>query len=215
MLSPRGEEMNRRILFGVDDDEALSASGAHEAIHRQRCPGADGLPRHDRPLMHLAFHDVHLECPVDRCRRMLQESTARWLPAAEAHGDGRFLAWLGFGGAIRVDKEVEVTIGPPAHDGDRLVIPIGWRGTGLEGLFPVFDGAFRLRPLRPSVCRLSLVGTYEPPLGELGRRLDGAGLRQVAEATIRDLAEAVAARISVQAGTPAQASWPTSSRWRR
>jgi len=187
---------------------ALVFDGGRLAGHSAPAGGAPGPSR--RPGyrlstigMRTALHDVHLDGPADRCRRILLESPLEWLPRAEAAGDRHFVAWVGFGDGLRVDKEVELTIGLPASAADRLVVPISWRATGPHGLFPIFHGAFRLRPLRPHVCRLSLTGSYEPPLGELGRRLDEAGLRRVAEATVRDLAEAVAARVShLAAGRP-------------
>src|SRR6266700_284164 len=145
-------------------------------------------------------HDVHVDQSADSCRRELLEPAERWLPApvsSSAAGDGRFLVWLGFGGPeISVTKEVELTVGRPEVEEDRLVVPIGWRATGPGQLFPVFDGQLTVRPLGPHSCRLSLGGGYEPPLGALGRRLDEAMLHRAAEATLRHLAAGIAARVS-------------------
>jgi hypothetical protein len=156
------------------------------------------------------LHDVHLDGPAESCRQVLLESPVQWLPAAEAVADGRYRARVRFGGGVGVRKEVAMTVSQPARHGDRLVIPLSWRATGPKGLFPVFQGEFRLRPLRPGVCRLSLTCTYEPPLGDLGRRLDEAGLRQMAEAIVRDLSCAVATRVAKLAGSLAASDGPLS-----
>jgi hypothetical protein len=58
------------------------------------------------------------------------------------------------------------------------------------------EGELSVRPLGPGSCLLSLTGSYEPPLGALGRRLDEAMLRRAVDATVRDLATAIAARVA-------------------
>jgi hypothetical protein len=144
-------------------------------------------------------HQVRLDQPAERCWRALQAPPERWLPdrETEAAGDGRFLVWLGFGSPeVRVAKEVELTVGQPAAEADRLVVPLAWRATGPGRLFPTLAGELGVRPLDPGSCLLSLTGCYEPPLGALGRRLDEAMLRRAAEATVRDLATAIAARVT-------------------
>jgi hypothetical protein len=144
-------------------------------------------------------HEVRLDRPAERCRRALQAPPERWLPEQEtrAADDGRFLVWLGFGGPeVRVAKEVELTVGQPAVEADRLVVPLAWRATGPGRLFPTLAGELGVRPLDPGSCLLWLTGGYEPPLGALGRRLDEAVLRRAAEATVRDLATAIAARVA-------------------
>jgi hypothetical protein len=146
--------------------------------------------------MRRVLHDVHLDGPPDSCRQALLESPLRWLPAAEAVADGRYRARVHFGDGVRVRKEVALTVSQAARQADRIVIPVTWRATGPKEMFPVFEGEFRLRPLRPRVCRLSLTCTYEPPLGDFGRRLDEAGLRRMAEAAVRDLTCAVATRVA-------------------
>ena len=56
-------------------------------------------------------------------------------------------------------------------------------------------------PIGPGVSRLTLSGTYGAPLGALGREIDTAVLHRVAEATIRNFAEGIAARVSKLAGS--------------
>lgn len=148
-------------------------------------------------------HDVHVDQSAYRCRRELLEPAERWLPASVTRvaGERRFLARVGFdAAAARISKQVELTIGPPTMEGDWLVIPLAWRATGPSQLFPVLDGKLAVQPGGPHSSRLSISGTYQPPLGALGREVDGAMLHNVAEATIKDFVEGVAARISELAG---------------
>jgi hypothetical protein len=44
--------------------------------------------------------------------------------------------------------------------------------------------------------KLALEGTYEPPLGPVGRALDRVALKNVAEATIQDWVDRVAEAVS-------------------
>jgi hypothetical protein len=151
-------------------------------------------------------HDVQLDQPASRCQRELQGPPERWLPDQETEvaGDGRFLVWLGVGGPeVRVTKEVELTVGRPVVYEDRLIVPIGWRATGPGFLFPVLEGEIGVRPLGPHSCLLWLTGSYEAPLGALGRRLDEAVLRRTAQATVRDLAVAIATRVAELAASRA------------
>lgn len=144
-------------------------------------------------------HDVHVDQSAYNCRRELLEPPERWLPASvtKVPGEHRFLARVGFSAAAaRISKQVELSIGPPAEEGDWLVIPVGWRATGPTQLFPVLDGKIAIQPLGPHSSKLSLSGTYQPPLGALGREIDEAMLHNVADATIRDFIEGVAARLS-------------------
>jgi hypothetical protein len=144
-------------------------------------------------------HDVHVDQSANSCRRELLEPPERWLPAAVTgvSGERRFLARVGFSApASRISKQVELTIGAPEEQGDWLVVPLAWRATGPGQLFPVLDGKLTIQPLGPHSSKLSLSGTYEPPLGAVGREIDQAVLHGVAEATIRDFVESVAARLS-------------------
>jgi len=144
-------------------------------------------------------HDLHVDQPVDSCRRELLDSPERWLPGSltGTADERRFLARVGFHApASRISKQVELTVGPPVEEGDWLVIPVAWRATGPSQLFPVMDARLTVQPVDPGSSRLSLSGTYQPPLGALGREIDGAALQNVAQATVRDFVEGVAARIS-------------------
>jgi len=142
-------------------------------------------------------HDVHVDQPAESVRRELLEPPERWLPSVlDPLGERRYLVRVGFGGAARLSKQVGLTVGKPAVEGDWLVVPVAWHATGPTQLFPVLDGRLTVQPIGPRYSRLWLGATYQPPLGGLGREIDEVLMHNVAEATIRDFVEGIAARLS-------------------
>jgi hypothetical protein len=80
--------------------------------------------------------------------------------------------------------------------GETTVVPLTWRATGSQGIFPVLSADLEVAALSPQITHLTLRGSYEPPLGAVGQRLDRLLMHRVAEATIRSfmrrLAESLA-----------------------
>jgi hypothetical protein len=149
-------------------------------------------------------HSVHVGRPAGELGRELRQWPPRWLPETigDPTGERSFEARVGFSAAgARIGKKVELTVGAPSEEGDWVVIPLAWQATGPTGMFPVLDARLRVEPIGPGASRLSLAGTYQPPLGALGREIDGAVLHGVAEATLRDFVEGVAGRLSRRATT--------------
>ena len=113
--------------------------------------------------------------------------------ASERH----YLVRVGFSApAVRISKEVELAVGAPRVVGQWLEVRVTWRATGPGGLFPVMDGKLTVQRLGPRSSTLWFGGTYEPPLGALGREIDGVVMHNVADATIKDFVESAAARLS-------------------
>lgn len=147
-------------------------------------------------------HNVHVEQPVEVCRRELLEPPERWVPdpIAGQPGARRFLVKVGLASLPpRIGKQVELTVGPPEVAGQWVTVPVAWHATGPSGLFPVLEGKLTVQPIGPRSSMLSVSGWYEPPLGALGRGVDHALLHSVAEATVGDFVERVAARLSTLA----------------
>ncbi len=133
----------------------------------------------------------------------LLHAPEQWMPAlaSSADEDGqRLLAEVGF--AVerrRIGKQVEIKLGQPVQTAGRTRLPITWRATGPHRLFPVLDGELEVAPLGPNLTQLGLSASYKPPLGSLGASLDRALLHRVAEATVRDFVNRVAAVLEEQA----------------
>lgn len=148
--------------------------------------------------MYIKYH-VHVDHPAHSIRREMLEPPEQWLPTsvAERLAEGHYLVRVGFSApAIRISKEVELTLGAPRFVGHWLEVPITWRATGLGELFPVLEGKLIVQPLGSHSSTLWFGGTYQPPLDALGREIDGAVMHNVAEATIKDFVVSAAARLS-------------------
>ena len=159
---------------------------------------ATSAPAIDPRGMYIRY-DVHIDQPAHSVRREMLEPPERWLPPsfAEPIGERHYLVRVGFSApAIRISKKVDLTLGAPRVAGQWLEVPITWRATGPGELFPVLDGKPTVQPLGPHSSTLWFGGTYQPPLGALGRQIDEVVMHNVAEATIKDFVESAAARLS-------------------
>lgn len=101
-------------------------------------------------------------------------------------------------------KQVRMTVGPPRHRGDTVVLPIHWEATGPSALFPVLDADLEFAPIGPDQTQLNLWGTYDPPFDGVGTRLDRLVFHRVAEATVRAFLARIGA--SVEAAAPRHTS---------
>ena len=82
-------------------------------------------------------------------------------------------------------KEVHLDIGMPQILRSGIAYPVKWRAPGATLLFPELVGDLVLSKQGTESTLLTLNGTYEPPLGFVGRVADRAGLHNVADATVR------------------------------
>jgi hypothetical protein len=92
-------------------------------------------------------------------------------------------------------KRVTVEAGEPVKAGSWTEMPLTWKASFPEKLFPVMEGRVELAPVDGLVTRLTVSGMYDPPLGRVGRQLDEALMHRVAEATVKELAESIAERL--------------------
>jgi hypothetical protein len=96
---------------------------------------------------------------------------------------------------VPVRKRVAVTVGEPIRTATWTVIPLDWKATFPEHLFPSMTGRVELAPVDKNVSRLTVSGMYETPLGKLGTQLDETVMQGIADATVKELAESIAKRI--------------------
>jgi hypothetical protein len=88
-----------------------------------------------------------------------------------------------------------------ARDRDAgFVVPLRWSATGPTELFPVMEADLEISPLGARESQLRLSGSYDPPLGLLGRQLDRLLLHQLAEATVRAFLSQLVEAILVEPG---------------
>jgi hypothetical protein len=142
---------------------------------------------------------VELPHPRAALEQALLSVPATMIPSLALGADDRgqhLLSEVGFAvDGHRVSKHVEIEVGKPTMGADRTWIPITWRATGPTGLFPVLEGELELASLGTGLTQLALSGRYQPPLGLVGRTIDRALLSRVAEATIKDFIDRLAAAI--------------------
>lgn len=133
---------------------------------------------------------LELTRPFEDVERALLSRPEDWVPglarAAEARGQ-HLLAEVGFGpDGRRVTKEVEIELGQWIRFPTKTVLPMTWRATTAEALFPLFESDIEVGPLGPGWTQLSVSARYRPPLGALGRMIDRVLMHRVAEATVKD-----------------------------
>jgi hypothetical protein len=144
----------------------------------------------------------HLPAPVARAVAVLNAAPQDivgshrdgfWAPA-EAH------AVLGaqlLPGTL-VTRSVRIGFGPLLEDEDVMVLPVWWEDDEHPHLFPTFDGGLELGE-DDGGTELRLAGSYEPPLGGLGRFADGvAGHRFVMDSLAR-FVDDIGARLTTAA----------------
>lgn len=89
-----------------------------------------------------------------------------------------------FGERQGASRLVRVQITDPAFRDDAMRVGLRWEALGVTGgLFPALDADIVLTP-DGDQTRVTLTGTYRPPLGSLGAGLDRLVLRRVAAATV-------------------------------
>jgi hypothetical protein len=145
-------------------------------------------------------HSVHLDHPIAAARAILVADPSEWFDGLDDWGE------VGIGPhvvGVWIRKKVAVEVGLPVTSGDWTEVPITWRATFIEQLFPVMVGKVGLAPVDARTTRLTVCGMYDTPLGRLGKQLDDALLHTVAQATVRDLAEMIGRTINAAASSRA------------
>jgi hypothetical protein len=148
---------------------------------------------------------LELTLPFEDVEEGLLADAQAWLPgvAGEAQDMGeQLLGEVGFSfdDDRRLSKEVHIELGPPYHMPGKTLLPLSWKATGPERLFPSLDADLEIAALGRSRTQLSVSARYRPPLGVVGKALDQVLLHRVAEATIKDfldrVGEGIGARVS-------------------
>jgi hypothetical protein len=130
-------------------------------------------------------HSVHIRQPIQQVSEALLDAPSKWFPkSVGVHVAG-----------IPVRKRVTVEFGEPVKTTTWAVIPISWRPTFAKKLLPVMHGKVDVSPVSKEETRLTVSGMYEPPLGRLGEQLDEVVMHNVAEGTVKELAEVIAGRL--------------------
>jgi hypothetical protein len=144
-------------------------------------------------------HSVYIEQPVVVCTEALLGGPPKWF--LDLRGKKTSKVGLHIAG-IPVRKRVELEVGEAVRTATWTVIPLSWKATFPQQLFPMMTGKIELAPVDKNVTRLTVSGMYDPPLGHVGRQLDEALMHKVAEGTVHELAESIAERLADWATAP-------------
>lgn len=122
-------------------------------------------------------------------------------------GGLEYLLRVGPAGAVPgVSRLVRVMSAEPARHDGAVSVALRWETTGAAGgLFPALDADIRLIPDGDNGSTVTLTGSYRPPFGMLGERLDRLVLHTVATATITELMTRIGSALE---GAPAPAAEP-------
>ncbi|HKC19679.1 MAG TPA: hypothetical protein VKE27_08595 [Candidatus Dormibacteraeota bacterium] len=134
--------------------------------------------------MHIQ-HSVHIQKPIKQVSDAMLTSPSKWFPKSV----GIHLA------GVPVRKRVSVEFGEPVRTSTWAVIPISWKPTFGRKLLPVMNGKVDVSPVSKEETRLTVSGMYEPPLGRIGEQLDQVLMHNVAEGTVKELAQQIAGRL--------------------
>jgi hypothetical protein len=148
-----------------------------------------------------ARYFVELPIEPELVERALMDAPATWLRglASEAnHRGDSLLAEVGFGERVRVARQVAIELGVPVHLEGKTVLPLRWLPTDAPGLFPALEADLEVAPLPPDRTQLAMSARYLPPLGSIGKVVDRAVLYRVAEATLKDFLDRVAATLLLE-----------------
>ena len=133
-----------------------------------------------------------VEKSLDAIRGNLEE----W--ADVAYRDGEQLR-ARVGPSEGLAREVKLEIGIAEIHAYGLVYPVQWTAAEAALLFPDLTADLILSSRGSHETELTLKGTYQPPLGTLGKLADRTVLHRVAEATVKDWMDRLAAALGVEA----------------
>lgn len=138
----------------------------------------------------MLLHDfAYVPVPADRVRARILANHGAWLsPLASAAADEGEALRLRVGpveALPMLSATVTVHVGEPIIRGEVTFVPLTWHATNARNLFPVLSADLEVAALDQDLTQLTLRGSYDPPLGAVGRRIDRLLMHRVAEASIR------------------------------
>jgi hypothetical protein len=129
---------------------------------------------------------------VERRLDGIRSELSQWADVAYREGE-QLRSRVGPTGTLA--KSVAIHVGLAEIHRRGLVYPVHWSAVGAGAIFPELRADLVLSQLGLGETSLPLDGTYDPPLGAVGRMLDRAILGRVAEATVRNWVDRLAGAI--------------------
>jgi hypothetical protein len=132
----------------------------------------------------------------DQLCAALAEGPESWMPGMFESSTAKITEPEAATPVGRLTRDAKIEVGAAKDAGSEVGVPIIWRSLEAQPLFPILSGRLRLYRLPDGTNRLELEGRYEPPAAAIGRAADAATLYGVAQATIDEFVERVAAVLS-------------------
>ncbi len=89
---------------------------------------------------------------------------------------------------LEIGKDIEIKIKGldevEHNQSARSSLILEWKAASAPGLFPVMDGELSFYPITGTETQLDFQGSYQPPLGVLGKALDAVVGHRIAEASV-------------------------------
>jgi hypothetical protein len=148
---------------------------------------------------------------VDVALAILQNAPDRLLatgleaPWAATAGHG--ILGVDLPGGVQVTREVRMGLGPLLEDDGVYALPVWWEAAEHPHLFPTFDGGVEIRGLAIGT-EVRLVGSYQPPLGILGRFADGVVGHRIVTASLEAFLAGAAERLTAAAADMIEGTRP-------
>ncbi len=131
-------------------------------------------------------HEVDIDLPVGVVERALIGATSALEGLGEAayrHGEELRVK---VGPDAPIAKEIVVELGKPRISTHGLAIPVTWRATGAQSLFPKLEGELQAISAPAAHTILRFRASYDPPFGWVGDLLDRLLLGRIAHLTVAD-----------------------------
>ena len=144
------------------------------------------------------YYYVQIEQSIDAIEPRVRSFFARfpmWAESAYREGeDLRASITVGKGPAA-LAKTVRLGIGEPSTIDQEISIPIVWEASGPTGLFPKMEGHLIFATIGPEYTQLSFRGSYDPPMGAIGRAFDKVLMHRLAESSVKGFVDRIAAAL--------------------
>ena len=158
-----------------------------------------------RPLRHrdlagfvpsavFVYYYIQVARPAEEVGPRIRSFFSRFDAWAEsAYRDGEDLrASISLGsGPTGVAKTVRMRVGEPVVEDGQTTVPIVWEATGPTALFPKMEGSLIVAAVGPDLTQLAFRGSYDPPLGAIGRALDKVLMHRVAESSVKGFVDRI------------------------
>lgn len=99
-------------------------------------------------------------------------------------------------GPASVAKAVRMQVGDPIQAREETTVPVIWEATGPSGLFPKMEGSLIMAAVGADLTQLAFRGTYDPPMGALGRALDKVLMHRLAESSVKGFVDRIGEALS-------------------